>query len=71
MSVNVVECGNIICYNITKEYIFCHGGTAVNITFLIGNGFDVGVGMNSKFKDFFPIYQVKSIDKAPEIRQLA
>ena len=27
----------------------------MKITFLIGNGFDVGVGMNSRFKDSFPI----------------
>lgn len=28
----------------------------VEITFLIGNGFDVGVGMHSKFSDYFPIF---------------
>ena len=38
-------------------------GETVKITFLIGNGFDVGVGMNSRFKDFFPIYQLlKTLD---------
>lgn len=28
----------------------------MNITFLIGNGFDLGVGVRSKFSDYFPIY---------------
>lgn len=43
----------------------------MNITFLIGNGFDVGIGMSSRFKDFFPIYQFISKDKALEIRKLS
>lgn len=43
----------------------------MNITFLIGNGFDVGVGMRSKFKDFFPIYEVKSKDKDDRIKMLS
>ena len=43
----------------------------MNITFLIGNGFDVGVGMKSKFKDFFPIYKEKSKSKAKRIKQLS
>ena len=29
----------------------------MNITFLIGNGFDMGLGMKSSFKDCFPIYK--------------
>ena len=43
----------------------------MNITFLIGNGFDIGMGMRSAFRDFFPIYQVKSIDKVSRIRRLS
>ena len=43
----------------------------MKITFLIGNGFDVGVGMNSKFKDFFPTYEAKSRDKEPRIKMLS
>lgn len=43
----------------------------MNITFFIGNGFDVGMGMHSKFKDFFPIYQVKSKNKPARIKQLS
>ena len=43
----------------------------MNITFLIGNGFDIGVGMKSKFKDFFPIYKDKSVKKPDYIRQLS
>lgn len=43
----------------------------MNITFLIGNGFDVGLGMKSRFKDFFPIYKEKSQNKKPRIKQLS
>jgi len=43
----------------------------LNITFLIGNGFDVGIGMKSKFKDFFPIYQKTSENKPYRIKQLS
>lgn len=43
----------------------------MNITFLIGNGFDVGIGMKSKFKCFFPIYQKQSKGKPERIRQLS
>lgn len=43
----------------------------MNITFLIGNGFDVGVGMKSKFKDFFPIYKEKAKSKEKRIKQLS
>ena len=43
----------------------------MNITFLIGNGFDVGIGMKSRFKDFFPVYQEKSQNKSEVIKQLS
>ena len=43
----------------------------MNITFLIGNGFDVGVGIKSRFKDFFPIYKNKSQNKDDRIKQLS
>lgn len=43
----------------------------MNVTFLIGNGFDIGVGMRSRFKDFFPEYQEKSKNKPKRIKQLA
>ena len=43
----------------------------MNITFLIGNGFDVGLGMESKFKDFFPIYKENSQNKEARIKQLS
>lgn len=43
----------------------------MNITFLIGNGFDIGVGMKSKFKDFFPVYILRSKQKEYEIKQLS
>lgn len=43
----------------------------MNITFLIGNGFDVGLGMKSRFKDFFPIYLKESQNKEQRIKQLS
>lgn len=43
----------------------------MNITFLIGNGFDVGIGMKSRFKNFFPIYQEQSKNKPERIKQLS
>lgn len=43
----------------------------MNITFLIGNGFDVGMGLRTKFKDFYPIYIEKSQKKKDRIKKLA
>ena len=43
----------------------------MNITLLIGNGFNIGVGMKSKFKDFFPIYKDKFVKKPVHIKQLS
>lgn len=43
----------------------------MNVTFLIGNGFDIGMGLNSRFKDFFPIYQIKSNNKPDRIKMLS
>lgn len=43
----------------------------MNITFMIGNGFDIGLGMATSFKEFFPIYCAKSLDKDDTIKQLA
>lgn len=43
----------------------------MNITFLIGNGFDIGLGLKSRFKDFFPIYKEKSQNKESRIKQLS
>ena len=41
------------------------------ITFMIGNGFDVGLGMRSRFKDFFPVYLANSVSKEDDIKQLS
>lgn len=41
------------------------------VTFLIGNGFDVGMGLRSKFSDFFPIYCEESKNKDVSIKKLA
>ena len=43
----------------------------MDVTFLIGNGFDIGVGLPSKFVDFFPVYEKNSKGKPDEIRELA
>lgn len=43
----------------------------MNITFLIGNGFDLGLGVRSKFKDFFPKYVKKSENKKDDIKKLS
>jgi hypothetical protein len=43
----------------------------MEVTFLIGNGFDVGTGIASRFIDFFPIYQAESLIKPDEIRMLS
>lgn len=43
----------------------------MNITFLIGNGFDIGMGLKSSFKDFFPKYCEASKEKEISIRELA
>ena len=43
----------------------------MKITFLIGNGFDVGLGLKSKFKDFFPTYVKWSEHKSAKIKQLS
>jgi len=43
----------------------------MNITFLIGNGFDIGIGLKSKFSDFFPLYFENSQDKHISLRGLA
>ncbi len=43
----------------------------MNITFLIGNGFDVGMGMHSKFSDYFPIYIEASKDKKKSLKDFA
>lgn len=43
----------------------------MNITFMIGNGFDIGLGMATSFKQFFPVYCAKSLHKNDTIKQLA
>ena len=43
----------------------------MNITFMIGNGFDVGLGLPSKYIDFFQTYVQDSKNKPPEIKQLS
>lgn len=41
----------------------------MNITFLIGNGFDIGMGIKSKFSDYFPIFRKDVENQTPNIKQ--
>ena len=43
----------------------------MNVTFLIGNGFDLGVGLKSRFSDFFPEYKKRSVNKEKRIKALS
>ena len=43
----------------------------MNITFLIGNGFDVGMGLRSKFSDYFPRYIEESANKTKSLEDLS
>ncbi len=43
----------------------------MNITFLIGNGFDVGLGLHSKFSEYFPRYIEESKNKNNTLSALA
>ena len=43
----------------------------MNITFLVGNGFDLGLGLCSRYTDFYDIYLGQSFNKAPAIFNFA
>ena len=43
----------------------------MNITFLIGNGFDIGMGLHSKFSDYFSQYVEESKDKDRIFKEFA
>ena len=43
----------------------------MQITFLIGNGFDIGIGLPSRFVDFFPNYCLEAREKEKKIRMLS
>lgn len=43
----------------------------MKVTFLIGNGFDIGIGMRSKFSDYFPVYISQSKNKKISLKGLA
>ena len=43
----------------------------MNITFLIGNGFDVGMGLRSKFSDYFQQYIEESKNKKQSLKGLS
>lgn len=34
----------------------------MNITFLIGNGFDINLGLNTRYSDFYPYFVEKSTE---------
>ena len=50
MSLNVVTLYAII---LQKNTYFATGGMAVNITFLIGNGFDLNLNLKTKYCHFY------------------
>lgn len=39
------------------------------VTFLIGNGFDIGLGLRTQYKDFLPLY-LESENDSPVIKKL-
>lgn len=43
----------------------------MQITFLIGNGFDIGLGMKSRFSDFFPVYIQQAEGKEKTLKDFA
>lgn len=47
------------------------GRLFVNVTFLIGNGFDIGLGLKSRFSDYFPVYLKQSLEKDVSLQQFA
>lgn len=51
--------------------LVCTKGYKMNITFLIGNGFDIGIGLQSRFENFFPLYQQNAQKKNDIIKQLS
>ena len=44
---------DIIVVNIIK---YDTEASVMNITFLIGNGFDIKLGLKTRYTDFYPIY---------------
>lgn len=40
----------------------------MNITFLIGNGFDLGLGMKTSYEDFYEVYTIEKDDDNENIR---
>ena len=34
----------------------------MNVTFLVGNGFDINLGLKTKYTDFYPSYLAKGYD---------
>ena len=43
----------------------------MQIKFLIGNGFDIGLGMKSRFSDFFPVYIQQAEGKEKTLKDFA
>lgn len=43
----------------------------MNITFLVGNGFDIGLGLKSRFSDYYPIYIEQAKSKPNFLKGLA
>lgn len=46
----------IICLQSERDKYDAKGSVRMNITFLIGNGFDIGLGMPTRYEDFYEHY---------------
>lgn len=65
MSLNVVTLYAII---LQKNIYFATGGTAVNITFLIGNGFDIGLGLKTRYENFYDVYSTPNEEDSEHLQ---
>lgn len=65
MSLNVVTLYAII---LQKNTYFATGGTAVNITFLIGNGFDIGLGLKTRYENFYDVYSTPNEEDSEHLQ---
>lgn len=65
MSLNVVTLYAII---LQKNTYFATGGTTVNITFLIGNGFDIGLGLKTRYENFYDVYSTPNEEDSEHLQ---
>ena len=41
----------------------------MNVTFMIGNGFDLGIGLRTAYSDFYKVYCKTNSKDSPEVRK--